>query len=820
MSSRSTNNNNRKKFNNNNQTQQSQKRYIPKTHNSSPTPNLTTSLRDSSSSSIRVSPTTEKPHGKFVNYLPQDEAVATGFGVENGALDPIESQRVVDLLNLELLKLLKLKPKDFWREVAGDTSLHAFLNSFLQFRRRWYDFPHHGSHGTVAGVIVGDLELNRRILLMIYRISSNRDPGARANESLSAKDHGDNCPYFSNSFLLVIALLKETKLLDLPKLLDICAIYGHKNEELTRLLVINAIKVQPAIHENLSAVVSHFLNIVYTMDQRCNSSIETLFSSEDSQNGGNRALHVLDFLNDAIASLDAFVNAYKPAAVYFSCPVQVSYGNGELLGTLAKVHDLLLPSLQQGLAHILTTQLDEVQKSYGGTLPDIAISFKILSMRIVNFCWKLLDLCYLGSEVFEEGSPPLLMASKMFPANVEDPVVRGDILVQTFRGVNEETSRQGKEKYSSGTFLQSLEKNLNVSSRLHELRGWIAMDDEQFSYLSMLMLPHKPMHKNANVSSSMVQNKVQVDESAAIAESKISQIKDIFPDYGEEFLAACLEVYNQNPEEVIQRILEGTLQDDLQSTDIVHDPRSKPGATLNRNDKGKGVLVEHIAASPFSPAVVSGTVERKVVSSSTSSSSSLFGRYTRKSKADLPDQKTLNSRGYGDSAKTVILASQYEYEDEYDDSFDDLGLSVAESGSEEPESLGKSWGAQTEGPAASSKWGSRNKPQFYVKDGKNYSYKVSGSVGVANSREASLLNQSQKEMFHGLGRGGNIPQGVVKALAELKKPQEDQDESDAPSEIGGRGSPMNPRGGRRGGRGNTYRKDRAMKKHFAGLGGF
>lgn len=55
-------------------------------------------------------------NGNFVKYLPQDEAVAAGLGVEDGALDPIESQRVVDLLNRELSRLLKLKPKDFWKQ--------------------------------------------------------------------------------------------------------------------------------------------------------------------------------------------------------------------------------------------------------------------------------------------------------------------------------------------------------------------------------------------------------------------------------------------------------------------------------------------------------------------------------------------------------------------------------------------------------------------------------------------------------------------------------------------------------------------------------
>lgn len=39
------------------------------------------------------------------------------------------------------------------------------------------------------------------------------------------------------SLILRVVFLQEKKLLDLPKLLDLCAIYGHENEDLTRLLV-------------------------------------------------------------------------------------------------------------------------------------------------------------------------------------------------------------------------------------------------------------------------------------------------------------------------------------------------------------------------------------------------------------------------------------------------------------------------------------------------------------------------------------------------------------------------------------------------------
>lgn len=95
------------------------------------TPTLSNSLRQSSlskqsdagASAIRVRKgenadwvSNRAPGGSFVNYLPQDEAVAAGLGADEGGLDPVESQRVVDLLNRELSRLLKLKPREFWRQ--------------------------------------------------------------------------------------------------------------------------------------------------------------------------------------------------------------------------------------------------------------------------------------------------------------------------------------------------------------------------------------------------------------------------------------------------------------------------------------------------------------------------------------------------------------------------------------------------------------------------------------------------------------------------------------------------------------------------------
>ncbi|CAI9775423.1 unnamed protein product [Fraxinus pennsylvanica] len=752
--------------------------------------------------------------GRFVNYLPQDEAVATGLGADEGGLDPLESQRIVDLLNRELSRLLKLSPREFWKEVASDVSLHDFLESFLKFRSRWYDFPYRGARGIVAGVIVGEFELCQRVFMVLYRLSSNRDPGAKAADVLSPKDHA--------------ALLQDKKLLDLPKLLDICAIYGHENEDLTKTLVVNAMKAQPGVQVDLPIVASHFLNVVQTMYQRCGSSLEVLLSSGGGKDLGSNHLHsdyleVMDFVNDAVVSMDSFVTAYKPAAIFFTSPVEMSFGNEELLTTLARLHDSLLPSLWRGFNIIYAVE-DGNRETSSDMLSSVFISLNMLSRRIAKFGWKILNCCYLSDDVFE-GSCSFPVSMKMFPANVEDPAIRADILIQSLRDLSGNYSHVSGRQ-TGGTFLQNIEKNHMIMSSIELLQntGWMSIDNEQFQLLSGIM--RHPLGTDTKDKSSVplpnTSNGMQADEDTAVIESKISQIKDLFPDYGKGFLAACLEAYNQDMEEVIQRILEGTLHEELLSLDISMEkiPASKSSPPVSKYDKGKAKLVES-AGDP--PKIVEPGVANYQSRVPSTSSSSSAGRFIRKRTDNAPDSETLDSKNEKDLSKTAALASQLEYEDEYDDSFDDLGLSVGDSGIGDDDSLMDRMDSErrrisdADGGSSTSNWNSRSKkPQFYVKDGKNYSYKVEGSVAAANYNEAALVNQAQKELIHGLGQGGNIPLGAVQRLA---KSNEEQDDGAGTDDGGGRGGRGNA-GGRGRGRGrNHFRRDRALSKHLSGLPG-
>ncbi|CAI5514685.1 unnamed protein product [Closterium sp. Naga37s-1] len=141
-------------------------------------------------------------------------------------------------------------------------------------------------------------------------------------------------------------------------------------------------------------------------------------------------------------------------------------------------------------------------------------------------------------------------------------------------------------------------------------------------------------------------------ESAALEQSKISLVRDIFPDFGEGFVGACLEAYGGDAEAVIQHVLEGSLHPDLAKF-----VRSK------REDE---------------------SVEEEV--------------WKRGSAAGT------GSRREQEAVKRFVFESQFEYDDEYDDSFDELeGYDMAGgAGSSEVEEVGTRFAARAAAAAAAS----------------------------------------------------------------------------------------------------------------------
>lgn len=97
-----------------------------------------------------------------------------------------------------------------------------------------------------------------------------------------------------------------------------------------------------------------------------------------------------------------------------------SHGVEELLNTLSRLHDLLLPSLLQGFK-VMSKSQSNGETSENSILSNVALGIRMLSKRTVRFGWRLLHYCYLNDQLREIDAQ---VSTKMFPAKVEDPMIR------------------------------------------------------------------------------------------------------------------------------------------------------------------------------------------------------------------------------------------------------------------------------------------------------------------------------------------------------------------------------------------------------------
>lgn len=864
--------------------------------------------------------------------MPQDDAVAAGLGADQGGIDAVETQQVADILNEELGRLLKMQPSEFWRAVTADNSIQVSLDSFLQFRRRWYDSSNIKIGKPLAGVIVGDQELLRRVFMVLYRMSLSIESGFQP----TGTERRD--------------VIHQKQIFDIPKLLDICAIYGHDNAKITRQLVNNAFAMNENLYDDLADIVPVISNTVHTMLQRC-SSLTMQLPTKNSELSvvvklQKELLEVLDFLNDAVTSLQAFIDAFPEGVVILVLTGKNSDSKDQIFYTLAAMHDSLIPTVHRSFSWL--------QKSYSERYLDSAAETCSSRLRfgLIELVWRLFQLSYLKENNRADSQNNVI--NYLLETYICDPRGRGEGLIKVLSGMLEEPNKSSTEDVtSSGGLIRNINRKKQLLERVNQLgkEGLIALDSAQYDYAEAVIT----QHSNAVVPFSMpdlaasppsMQEPSEVD---VWNESKISHIKDILPDYGSGFIAACLEAYDNNPEEVIQRILEDTLHLSLQSLDrtlevkpsslntsvpakakgkgkVDEAPTQKSGssstqavkpASLNTSvpvkDRGKGKVnaptqkngssstqaetrssfdtsrwqgdANDLAQrrSSYMSTGSSGTKEdsRKEMSLSSDVElgvNSTQGRFVRKDKGEGKIELLLNERLPEDVLRTAAYAAQYE--DEYDDSFDELGTSIAD-GVEETEILADlvrskppisgargfyqgiklssvsrsdGIGRAANSSAPQNDWkgtsatesnnkfndtyrklqppssrgrgrGRRADPrsQFYVKDGMNYSYKVAGSTGVASTEDAEALKRVERETIHGLGQGGNVAISNDQASG-LRYVKRDSLQTDSKSNHGelaghGRGVQNRGRGFARKEHDHHHRKDRAMQKHFAGLGG-
>eukprot|EP01117_Protostelium_nocturnum_P009231 TRINITY_DN3302_c1_g1_i2.p1 TRINITY_DN3302_c1_g1~~TRINITY_DN3302_c1_g1_i2.p1 ORF type:complete len:604 (+),score=238.04 TRINITY_DN3302_c1_g1_i2:111-1922(+) len=258
-------------------------------------------------------------------------------GEEEMGFDFVTIQEMIQNINLDLSKLLKMDFKSFWCQVGFDSSFEVFYDSFLRYAPRSFEF----SSSFLSFEDDSMQSIFRRVFAIVIRMSKNQE----SQSQFFSKDFHSNFIY-------------QKKFFDIPKLMDLSLLFGGCNNQILSETFETLFDRQPKYWSDLSLSFQQSINSL-------SQSLQNLMKEENTNSD------LSDYLLDILASLSSFLFVFPK-----SC------------GTLGTNHpnlfELIIPQIWEEWISKLEGQ-KEKQK------------VELVSRFCLNICCSLLESFYFQS---------------------------------------------------------------------------------------------------------------------------------------------------------------------------------------------------------------------------------------------------------------------------------------------------------------------------------------------------------------------------------------------------------------------------------------
>lgn len=405
----------------------------------------------------------------------------------------------------------------------------------------------------------------------------------------------------------------------------------------------------------------------------------------------------------------------------------------DIVETLGYIHDVLVPAVYgycvreaQGIKH--AQDGGESDKIF--SIAQWGSELEIANERAVDLLIESIMNLRLSSSGSSSGAGGSSGIDQM-------SVERGEKLMHALTTL---IIREGDAAEYGHSMGQALSRRFRLDSKIKKAVDSRALflDDAQMEY-TMAILGVADMQSNGDGGMSS-DNGLLVetgDSSNSVnTVSLVSNVTEILPDYGEGFVASCLDVLGHNPERVIHALLTGPLPREVDGLDT-----NMSFASYLENKEGNKSNVE-FPSLPGASSSAPGHAE--AVRPKPVGPHALTSRFL--------DTKEST---YKERLQQAACSYEWEYEDEYDDSYDDL-LHIGAPPEEETEpnlpNIGSAVGHDEKMRR------DKNKAKYWVLDGRIYNYAKKGAQEVSSLDSATNLVNEQKMSrleIHGLGPGGN-----------------------------------------------------------------
>ncbi|XP_034364775.1 activating signal cointegrator 1 complex subunit 2 [Arvicanthis niloticus] len=460
--------------------------------------------------------------------------------------------------------LLALPHDKFWCQVIFDETLQKCLDSYLHYVPRKFD------EWVAPTPEVADMQkhLHRSVFLTFLRMSTHKE----------SKDHFISPSAFGE-------ILYNNFLFDIPKILDLCVLFGKGNSPLLQKMIGNIFTQQPSYYSDLDETIPTILQVFSNILQHC--GLQGDGTSTTPQKLGERdrltpsdmpLLELKDivlYLCDTSTTLWAFLDIFPLACQTFQ--------KHDFCYRLASFYEMAIPEMESAIKKRRLEDsklLGDMWQRLSHSKKKLMEVFHIILNQICllpileSSCDNIQGFIEEFLQIFSS-----LLQEKRFLRDYDTffPVAEDISLLQQASSALDETRTayilQAVESAWEGVDRQKI-KDIKDPSRAKDSNNGVTMTAEPVSEMPSQLENSEEDEECMGAAAALGPTVSGVE-----LDSLISQVKDLLPDLGEGFILACLEHYSYDSEQVINNILEDRLAPELSQLDRSLERQAKPDPT-------------------------------------------------------------------------------------------------------------------------------------------------------------------------------------------------------------------------------------------------
>ncbi|XP_054719218.1 activating signal cointegrator 1 complex subunit 2-like [Uloborus diversus] len=475
----------------------------------------------------------------------------------------------------DLRWILKLPYHRFWSQVTYDENLHRFLESYLFQAQRDYDTNSLCSKSELLSLLK---KIHKLVFLNFLRMSTYKE----------SKDHHITPQTFAE-------LIYDNFIFDVPKILDLCAVYGFRNQAILSKMIKNIFSTQPKYLNDLQETTQCILEAFSRAEERLFLNINEKYNGclklEERASSRIGALSietlmdVISYIADTGGTLYIFAEIYPQAN-------RMLYVNGAV-NRIATFYEQVFPAVEKQVK--LLSKRNENHRLFEDLKKKIVLSksFLLKLFRcILNFCGieSVLNSRFNDNGENSSGVAQTedflgifmeITSEKNFlhDYNALYPF-ETDLELFNEMGINLDSERLNyifSSIHDSPTVFSTNFTSTAENGARPKEKNAQNKDDRQNAVknlhgIAALLKPNAPQEVNGSL------DELQ-EPCEAFATGEVDTIRDLFPHLGDGFIIECLDYYSYEVPKVINALLSDILPESLNSLD--RDLERRESASVN-----------------------------------------------------------------------------------------------------------------------------------------------------------------------------------------------------------------------------------------------